>query len=146
MKPLMLCLMLTALPVAALAQSDGGVTVWKRGLPPGGITEKKDFGDHAMQIGHREVDGQAEIHLTKSDVLLIQSGAATLVTGGQAIDAKTVAPNELLGSGIRGGVNHEMTPGDVIEIPPGVPHQFLVPKGGQVTYFVVKVVRAAAPH
>lgn len=141
MKTLILCLALACLPGAALAQSDGGVTVWKNGVPPGGITEKKDFGDHAMQIGHREVDGQAEIHLTKSDVLVIQSGAATLITGGQAIDPVSSGPNELLGSGIRGGVSHDMRPGDVIEIPPGVPHQFLVPKGGQVTYFVVKAVR-----
>jgi hypothetical protein len=51
---------------AALAQ-DGGITVWKNGMPPGGITEKKDFGDHLLEISHREVDGKAELHKVKAD-------------------------------------------------------------------------------
>jgi len=132
-----------ALPALAQGPADGGVTVWAKGMPPGGITEKKDFGDHSLQIGHREEDGKAEIHMTKADVMVIQSGSAVLITGGEAIDKVASGPNEFLGSGIKGGVRHDMKAGDIIEIPPGVPHQFLVPKGGQVTYFVTKVVKAA---
>ena len=32
----------------------GGITVWKNGVPPGGINEQADFGDHVMMISHRE--------------------------------------------------------------------------------------------
>lgn len=124
----------------ALAQ-DNGITVWKKGMPPGGITEKKDFGDHLLEISHREVDGKAELHKVKVDVMVIQSGSATLVTGGEVIDPKDTGPNEIQGSGIKGGVKHEVGPGDVIEIPAGVPHQFFVAPKTQITYLVVKVLK-----
>jgi mannose-6-phosphate isomerase-like protein (cupin superfamily) len=125
---------------AALAQGDG-ITVWKKGVPPGGITEKKDFGDHLLEISHREVDGKCELHKVKADVMVIQTGTATLVTGGEVIEPKDTGPNEVQGSGIKGGVKHEIGPGDVIEIPAGVPHQFLLAPGTQITYLVVKVVK-----
>ena len=125
---------------AALAQ-DGGITVWPKGVPPGGITEKKDFGDHLLEISHREVDGKCELHKVKADVIVIQTGTATLVTGGEVIDPKDTGPNEIQGLGIKGGVKHEVGPGDVIEIPAGVPHQFFLAPGTQITYLVVKVVK-----
>lgn len=125
---------------AAMAQ-DGGITVWKNGVPPGGIKERADFGDHLLEISHREVDGKCELHKVKADVIVIQTGTATLVTGGEVIDPKETGPNEIQGSGIKGGVKHEVGPGDIIEIPAGVPHQFFIAPGGQITYLVVKVVK-----
>ena len=124
----------------AMAQ-DGGITVWPKGMPPGGITAKADFGDHLLEISHREVNGKAELHKVKADVIVIQTGTATLVTGGEVIDPKDTGPNEIQGSGIKGGVKHEVGPGDVVEIPAGVPHQFFVAPGTQITYLVVKVVK-----
>jgi len=126
---------------SAVFAQDGGITVGQKGVPPGGITEKKDFGDHLLEISHREVDGKAELHKVKVDVMVIQSGTATLVTGGEVIDPKDTGPNEIQGSGIKGGVKHEVGPGDVIEIPAGVPHQFFVAPGTQITYLVVKVLK-----
>jgi mannose-6-phosphate isomerase-like protein (cupin superfamily) len=129
----------------ALAQAapaaDGGITVWPKGVPPGGITQKADFGDHILSISHREEDGRAELHQIKADVMVIQTGTATLVTGGEVIDPKPTAPNEIQGSGIKGGVKRSVGPGDVIEIPAGVPHQFFLAHGTQITYFLVKVVK-----
>jgi mannose-6-phosphate isomerase-like protein (cupin superfamily) len=124
----------------AMAQ-DGGITVWPKGMPPGGIAVKADFGDHLLEISHREVDGKAELHKVKADVMVIQTGTATLVTGGEVIDPKDTGPNEIQGSGIKGGVKHEVGPGDVIEIPAGVPHQFFLKPGTQITYLVVKVIK-----
>ena len=100
-----------------------------------------DFGDHLLEISHREVDGKCELHKVKADVIVIQTGTATLVTGGEVIDPKDTAPNEIQGSGIKGGTKHEVGPGDVIEIPAGVPHQFFVAPGTQITYLVVKVIK-----
>jgi mannose-6-phosphate isomerase-like protein (cupin superfamily) len=125
---------------AVLAQ-DAKVTVWPKGMPPGGIKERADFGDHLLEISHREVDGKCELHKVKADVIVIQTGTATLVTGGEVIDPKDTAPNEIQGSGIKGGMKHEVGPGDVIEIPAGVPHQFFVAPGTQITYLVVKVLK-----
>jgi mannose-6-phosphate isomerase-like protein (cupin superfamily) len=77
----------------------------------------------------------------KADVIVIQTGTATLVTGGEVIDPKDTGPNEIQGAGIKGGVKREVGPGDVIEIPAGVPHQFFIAPGTQITYLVVKVVK-----
>jgi mannose-6-phosphate isomerase-like protein (cupin superfamily) len=124
----------------ALAQ-DGVVTVWPKGVPPGGMKEKADFGDHLLEISHRDADGRAELHKTKADVIVIQTGTATLVTGGEVIEPVATGPNEMQGSGIRGGAKRTIGPGDVIEIPAGVPHQFFLAPGTQITYLVVKVVK-----
>ena len=118
-----------------------GITVWKNGVPPGGITQQADFGDHVLMISHREVNGRAELHQVKADVIVIQTGTATLVTGGEVIDPAPTGPNEIQGSGIKGGVKHEVGPGDIIEIPAGVPHQFFLAPGTQITYLIVKVVK-----
>lgn len=131
---------LALLCTAAFAQ-DGGITVWPKGMPPGGIKEKADFGDHLLEISHRESDGRAELHKVKADVMVIQTGTATLVTGGEVIDPVVTGPNEIQGSGIEGGVKRTVGPGDVIEIPAGVPHQFFLAPGTQITYLVVKVVK-----
>jgi mannose-6-phosphate isomerase-like protein (cupin superfamily) len=134
-------LALAAFSVPAFAQQDGGVTVWQKGVPPEGIKQKADFGDHILSISRRDKDGRCEVHKTKADVMVIQSGAATLITGGEVIDPVVTGPNELQGSGIRGGVKRTVGPGDVIEIPVGVPHQFLLAPRTQITYFLVKVVK-----
>ena len=139
MRTLGLTLAMALVCTAACAQ-DGGITVWPKGVPPAG-TKVVDFGDHTMQIGHREESGKVEVHQTKADIIVIQSGAATLVTGGDVIDPTPTGPNEIQGSSIKGGVSRMLAPGDVIEIPPGVPHQFLLVPGTQITYLVVKVVK-----
>jgi mannose-6-phosphate isomerase-like protein (cupin superfamily) len=126
----------------AMAQTpaDGGVTVWPKGVPPAGTTVA-DFGDHTMTISHREVNGKVEVHQTKADIMVVQSGTATLVTGGEVVDPKTTGPNEIQGTSIKGGVSHTLAAGDVVEIPAGVPHQFFIAPGTQITYLIVKVVK-----
>jgi uncharacterized RmlC-like cupin family protein len=119
---------------------DGGITVWPKGVPPATAT-RADFGDHTMTISHREVNGRAEVHQNKADVIVVQSGTATLVTGGEVVDPVTTGPNEIQGASIKGGVSRTVAPGDVIEIPAGVPHQFFIASGTQITYLIVKVVR-----
>jgi mannose-6-phosphate isomerase-like protein (cupin superfamily) len=124
----------------AQSPSDGGVVIWAKGIPQEGIKHKDDFGNHALSISHREANGRVEVHTTKADVFVIQSGEADLVTGGKIQEAVTTAPNELQGSSIQGGVKRHVGVGDVIHIPVGVPHQFFVAPGTQITYLVVKVV------
>jgi mannose-6-phosphate isomerase-like protein (cupin superfamily) len=123
-----------------LAQT-GGITVWPKGVPPGGIKERAEFSDHLLEISHREVSGKVELHKTKADVIVIQTGTATLVTGGEMLDPVATGPSEMQGSSIKGGTSREIGPGDVIEIPIGVPHQFLLAPGTQITYLVVKVIK-----
>jgi hypothetical protein len=134
-------LMVLALSCSTALAQNSAITVWPQGVPPGGIKEKADFGDHLLEISHREADGRAELHKTKADVIVVQTGTATLVTGGEVIEPMTTGPNEIQGSGIKGGARRTIGPGDVIEIPAGVPHQFFLAPGAQITYLVVKVVK-----
>lgn len=120
---------------------DKTITVWPKGVPPGDITQHLDFGDHILFISHRDKSGRVEVHQNKADVMVIQSGTATFVSGGEVIDPVKTAPNEIQGSSLRGGVGRTVGPGDVIEVPVGLPHQFLLAPGDQITYLVVKVVK-----
>jgi mannose-6-phosphate isomerase-like protein (cupin superfamily) len=132
-----------ALPAAWTGQNHNphqDVIVWPNGMPPAGMTHKEDFGNHILSISHREKDGRAELHQTKADVMIVQSGEATLVYSGQVIDPQPTAPNEIQGSGIKGGTRITVKAGDVIHIPTGVPHQFFLAPGKQITYMLVKVV------
>jgi len=91
-----------------------------------------------VHASRREKPGQAEIHTKDTDVIYVLDGTAMFITGGEAIEAKATAPDELRGSSIRSGQTRQIAKGDVIVVPNGVPHQFL-----EVTnpflYYVVKV-------
>jgi len=98
------------------------------------LVETSGYKVHASR---RVEPGQAEIHTLDTDVVYVVDGSATLVTGGKAIDAKEIAPNEIRGTKVEGGEEHHITKGDVIVIPNGVPHQFTAVTG-ELHYFVCK--------
>lgn len=94
------------------------------------------WGNHGLLLVHRAGDGAAETHDTQVDIVTVVSGTGTLIVGGTMVGAKTIAPNEIRGTGITGGEKHPMHAGDVFHIPVGVPHQMLVPKD-----LVIQVVK-----
>jgi uncharacterized RmlC-like cupin family protein len=96
-------------------------------------------GNRAFMVAHREGSGQAEWHEKQADVIFISSGKVTMVYGGTILDGKTTAPGEMRGSGISGGTEVALGPGDVLHIPAKTPHQMKLASGAQVTYFVTKV-------
>ena len=102
------------------------------------LLDGSDGRNYMVHASRREKPGQAEVHTKDTDVIYVLDGTATFVTGGEAVDLKTTAPDELRGASIRNGNTKEIAKGDVIVVPSGVPHQFL-----QVTnpflYYVVKV-------
>ena len=97
-------------------------------------------GNRTFMVAHREGSGQAELHEKQADVIMISSGQVTMVHGGTVVDAKTTAAGEIRGTGIRGGTETLLGPGDVLHIPAGVAHQMKLAAGAKVTYFVTKVV------
>jgi uncharacterized protein GlcG (DUF336 family)/mannose-6-phosphate isomerase-like protein (cupin superfamily) len=100
---------------------------------------------YKVHASRRVEPGQAEIHTLDTDVIYVVDGAATLVTGGKAVDAKEIAPNEIRGAKIEGGEEHQITKGEVIVIPNGVPHQFTA-VSGELHYFVCKPTALAETH
>lgn len=116
---------------ATFIESKNVAAAFAKGMP---LLETAGYKVHAS----RRVDpGQAEIHELDTDVIYVVDGSATLVTGGKAIDAKIVAPNEIRGSMIEGGQAHQVSKGEAIVIPNGVPHQF-TSVHGELHYFVCK--------
>lgn len=100
-----------------------------------------NMGNYSFMRILRVASGQAELHENMADIIVIVSGDATLVTGGTVVDGKTTAPHEIRGSGISGGAEHKLAPGDVLTVPPKMPHLVKLAPGKQVTYFTVKVAQ-----
>jgi glc operon protein GlcG len=94
--------------------------------------------NYMVHASRREKPGQAEIHSKDADVIYVLNGTAKFITGGEIVDGKSTAADEIRGSSIRNGVTRTIAQGGVIVVPRGVPHQFL-----EVTnpflYYVVKV-------
>lgn len=94
---------------------------------------------HYTMLAFRDRSGGGELHQNFADLFYILEGQATIVSGGQVENPKTTAPGEIRGAGVAGGLRQEVKAGDVVHIPAGMPHQMLLPRGGTVTYFVVKI-------
>src|SRR5512143_3517102 len=94
--------------------------------------------NYMVHASRRDKPGQVEVHVLDTDVIYVQDGAATLVTGGTMIGGKTIETNEIRGDSIQGGETRHLTKGDVITVPNGTPHWFQDVKG-TLTYYVVKV-------
>ena len=45
---------------------------------------------------------------------------------------------EYVGTALTGGELHPLAVGDVVHIPAGIPHSFLVPAGKHITYVLLK--------
>lgn len=97
------------------------------------------FPNEYFLLAHREADGQPELHETEADVFVVQSGSATLVVGGTLVGAETTAPHEKRNGTIQGGSRHKLAVGDIVHIPPRIPHQVLLDGAKEFTYFVIKV-------
>ena len=102
------------------------------------LFDGSDGRNYMVHASRREKSGQAEFHEKDADVIYVLEGTATLVTGGEVVDGKTIAPDEIRGSSIKGGETRKLSQGDVIIVPHSTPHQFT-----EVTnpflYYVVKV-------
>jgi glc operon protein GlcG len=98
---------------------------------------------YKIHASRRETAGQAEVHVRDTDVLYVLEGSATVVTGGAVVGGQTVAPDEIRGASIEGGIPRTIAPGDVVVIPNGVPHWFRE-VAGPVLYYVVKVTAPEA--
>ncbi len=104
----------------------------------GGGTLAK-FGNLALNLSLRTSSGGAEIHAHYDDLMIVQQGSATLITGGTVIDAKLGENGETKGSGIKDGVTQTIGVGDYVIVPAGVPHQLLIPPGTTYAALVAKV-------
>ena len=97
-----------------------------------------DTNGYKLDAGRRDGPGEVEFHEGVVDVMHVVQGQATVVTGGEMVSPREVAPGELRSDAVEGGTPHELSEGDVLAIPTGVPHQF-TDVSDPFLYFVVKV-------
>jgi len=124
--------------------------------PPDGVMDQQirvvDMGKYNVAVGvlHRAAKAKqtAIEHAQVTEVYHIIDGSGTFVTGGTMVDPKPspaegttvkilVGPSTN-GASIRGGQSRKVGPGDVIVIPPGVPHWFSAVES-DMNYLVVRV-------
>ncbi len=89
----------------------------------------------------RDKPGEVEVHTEQNDVIVIESGQATVTMGGTVLGNREIRPTEWRGGVATGGKSYRVARGDLILIPAGIPHQVLVSKGQAVTYLAIKTAR-----
>jgi len=151
----LIALALLAAGFALPAGEPQGLYIWKaaelkafsKNLAPK-INDKKvatqdiaKNGNYRFMVAHREGSGEAEYHAVDADIFVVQSGTATLIYGGELVDGKTNAPNEMRAASIKGGMEKTLAAGDIVTIPAKLPHQVKLAPGKEFTYFVVKVTQ-----
>jgi mannose-6-phosphate isomerase-like protein (cupin superfamily) len=98
-----------------------------------------DYGSYKLQLSVRTQSGGAEVHAHWDDVMVVEAGSATLVTGGMVADGSTDADGETHGQKIDGGQTRALAAGDMVTIRAGTPHQILLEPGTVYEAMVVKI-------
>jgi mannose-6-phosphate isomerase-like protein (cupin superfamily) len=96
-----------------------------------------------LQI-RRTRSGVPEVHDRWIDVTTVQSGRGTLLSGGHVTGSRAEAGGEHRDGTIVGGASRPVGPGDLMIIPAGVPHQYLIAPGDSLRYLTVKVLQPSA--
>ena len=79
----------------------------------------------------------AEQHEGVTDVYFVVAGGGTVTVGGEIDNKRTSRPGEYTGP-IKGGKPFKLQAGDILDIPPNMPHA-TVPDAGGMTYVLMKV-------
>ena len=106
-------------------------SVWKD-LEARQVINKRVAEGGSFSINIRIVkEGDAPLqHATSADVWVVQAGTATAVTDGTMVDpVKRPNVDDIAGKSITGGTERALKAGDILYIPPGVPHGFKNIKG-----------------
>jgi mannose-6-phosphate isomerase-like protein (cupin superfamily) len=82
-------------------------------------------GSHSINVRIVTPKDAPLVHAASLDIWLVTAGSATAVTGGELVDGKK-RPNgdDIAGTSITGGTDQPLKAGDVLYVPPGVPHGF----------------------
>lgn len=148
-KAILLAAMLT---VPASAAAPSGFNIWKTedllshdlalsvnvGPDHSARETLADYGDHRFRMLYRDADGAPEEHDSIVDIVLVQSGGGELQLGGTMDGKRATTPGEYVGTKLEGGERYPLGPGDIVHIPAGVPHAFLV-NSSHITYVLLKI-------
>ena len=150
-----------ALPFSAHGQSDTGTSVddpqdfvlWNAAyVEAAGDRLEKSLGDkdlvwetvgdyagHSAYLVLRGKTDRPEVHDTESDIQISMRGKATSVVGGRLVDAESLPRKQQRGTAIDGGKHRQLTPGAIMHIPSGVPHQLIIDPAEPYLYLLIKI-------
>lgn len=90
-------------------------------------------------LAQRRQAGPAEYHDRTNHVFILEEGEATLVVGGEVVDAKRTAPDQMRAPSLNGGTAYHLSKGDVITIPAKTWHWFKQVPSKTVAYYAVNI-------
>jgi quercetin dioxygenase-like cupin family protein len=110
------------------------------------LTDKPGPGAHtAFPVDHEnyfveyaqrgEQGNEAEVHTHWTHYIHVLSGEASLIYGGTVSHPRQTGPGQIRGDAITGGTRMTVRTGDFLQIPAGMPHEFL-PTGATFRYVV----------
>jgi mannose-6-phosphate isomerase-like protein (cupin superfamily) len=79
----------------------------------------------------------SELHEGVTDVYFVVAGSGTVSVGGEIPEKRISRPGEIVGP-IKGGKPFKLQAGDILNIPPNMPHATMADAGG-MTYVLMKV-------
>jgi mannose-6-phosphate isomerase-like protein (cupin superfamily) len=113
---------------------------YKHSLPiPDLFAGQSGNANYRVRASRHDDPTEVEIHTLDTDIFYVTTGTATFVAGGTAPDAKQISPTELRGKTINGATTYNLSQGDVIVVPRGIPHQFQAIPSAPFLYMEVKV-------
>jgi mannose-6-phosphate isomerase-like protein (cupin superfamily) len=92
---------------------------------------------HRPELKNRTQAPNAEQHEGATDVYIVVAGSGTVTVGGTIDNKRISRPGEYTGP-INGGKPFKLQAGDILDIPPNMPHA-TVPDAGGMTYVLMKV-------
>jgi mannose-6-phosphate isomerase-like protein (cupin superfamily) len=101
---------------------------------------------HGYTVGHRSSKDPvtADQHDGVTDVYFVMGGSAAMTAGGQMVAKQKLTEGEFRGSSIDGGDTFSLKAGDVLQVPPGMPHSAR-PGADGFTYLLLKINVAQYP-
>lgn len=132
---------------AALAQMPPGKTTYDKPIKTVDVGPYKVTIVILRRIPKEGTEDSALSHERVTEVYQIITGAGTFETGGTLMNGQPVdLTSEAAGPSTRGSItgreSRRMEPGDVVVIPPGVPHRFSK-LDGTITYLVTRIEAAS---
>lgn len=102
------------------------------------ITQRMlEGGIFSVNVRHISGSETALQHGRITEIWVVREGSGVVATGGTLVDRKPgSSAGEFSGSGIQGGVEREIKAGDLVYIPPGVPHG--IKQSASITYLNIR--------
>ena len=79
-----------------------------------------------------------EVHARWDDIVIVRAGRGALLVGEQMIGGRTLSVGEHRDGTIVKPAQYVLSPGNIVRVPAGVPHSFVVQPGTALEYLLIK--------